>query len=95
MGCTCTRNEVAPMITSNVCDDKTHTSQECHDVTYIKLSSEKHIKHLYECGEICKKRSEVLEPKLKEIRERKLREFADNLENPNFPVVPKERFIAF
>ena len=63
--------------------------------TNLILCSGKYMRHLYEYGEITEATSRVVEPELREIRERKFKEFADLLENPHLEVVPKERFIAF
>ena len=61
----------------------------------VMLSTDHHISQLTMVSELNRTTMVVEEPDLKEITERKFREFADLLENPNLDFVPKEKYLAF
>ena len=86
MGCCMTKKFVA-----------THNALTVQNIrpTYIMLSSERHTMHLLEYGEIKENACEIVELELRELHERKYKEFADLLENPHLNFNPKEKYIAF
>lgn len=88
MGCHVSKNRIQPTILHR------HHKQTSNQ-TILLLCSENHIRHLCEFKEIEKATCIIVEPELRELRERKFKEFAEKLENPGNAMVPRERFVAF
>ena len=90
MGCTpLKKTRVVPMM------EITETTRIVKRKKKIMLSTDAHINHLNLVNEIRPESLIIEEPYLKETVDRKFREYADLLENPQMDLIPKEKYIAF